>query len=57
MQLSARNQLKGRVVIRPAGPTRPRIHIDTGGRVIVPGERPSDEALVFVRASDATVAK
>jgi hypothetical protein len=57
MKRGARNQLKGRVVIRASGQTRLRIRIDTAGRVIDLGERPRDEVLVFVRASDAMVAK
>ncbi len=68
MKLSARNQLKGRVVAVNKGQTTAHVRIDIGGGVIVTasitndavddlGLRPGDEAFAVIKASDVIVAK
>lgn len=68
MKLSARNQLKGRVVAVQKGATTAHVRIDIGGGVIVTssitneavdelGLKVGDEAYAVVKASDVMVAK
>ena len=68
MKLSARNQLKGRIVTVTRGQTTAHVRIDIGGGVIVtssitneavddPGLRAGEEAWAVIKASDVMVAK
>jgi molybdopterin-binding protein len=68
MKLSARNQLKGRIVQVTKGQTTAHVRIDIGGGVIVTssitneavddlGLRTGDEAFAVIKASDVMVAK
>ncbi|HEX3862289.1 MAG TPA: molybdopterin-binding protein [Stellaceae bacterium] len=68
MKLSARNQLKGRIVEVRKGATTAHIRIDIGGGVIVTssitneaveelGLAAGDEAIAVIKASDVMVAK
>lgn len=68
MKLSARNQLKGRVISVNKGQTTAHVRIDIGGGVIVTssitneavddlGLAVGDEAYAVIKASDVMVAK
>jgi molybdopterin-binding protein len=68
MKLSARNQLKGRVVAVHKGTTTAHVRIDIGGGVVVTssitneavdelGLKTGDEAYAVIKASDVMVAK
>lgn len=68
MKLSARNQLKGRVVSVNKGATTAHVRIDIGGGAIVTssitneaiddlGLKVGDEAYAVIKASDVMVAK
>ena len=68
MKLSARNQLKGRVVEVRRGATTAHVRIDIGGGVVITssitneavddlGLAVGDEAFAVVKASDVMVAK
>ena len=68
MKLSARNQLKGRIVEVRRGATTAHVRIDIGNGVIVTssitneavddlGLAPGDEAVAVIKASDVMVAK
>ena len=68
MKLSARNQLKGRVVAVTKGQTTAHVRIDIGGGVVVTssitneavddlGLRVGDDAWAVVKASDVMVGK
>lgn len=68
MKLSARNQLKGRVVEVRRGATTAHVRIDIGNGVIVTssitneavddlGLAAGDEAIAVIKASDVMVAK
>jgi molybdopterin-binding protein len=68
MKLSARNQLKGRVVAVTKGQTTAHVRIDIGGGVIVTasitneavddlGLQPGDEAWAVIKASDVMIGK
>ena len=68
MKLSARNQLKGKVVEIRRGATTAHVRIDIGNRVIVTssitneavddlGLAVGDEATAVIKASDVMVAK
>jgi molybdopterin-binding protein len=68
MKLSARNQLKGKIVAVTKGQTTAHVRIDIGGGVIVTasitneavddlGLRVGDDALAVIKASDVMVGK
>jgi molybdopterin-binding protein len=68
MKLSARNQIKGRVVEVRKGATTAHVRIDIGGGVVIIssitneavddlGLRTGDEAIAVIKASDVMVAK
>jgi molybdopterin-binding protein len=68
MKLSARNQLKGKIVGVTKGQTTAHVRIDIGGGVIVTssitneavddlGLRVGDDAFAVIKASDVMVAK
>jgi len=68
MKLSARNQLKGRIVAVTKGQTTAHVRIDIGNGVIVTssitneavddlGLKIGDEAYAVIKASDVMVAK
>ena len=68
MRLSARNQLKGKIVTVTKGQTTAHVRIDIGGGVIVTssitneavddlGLRVGDDAFAVVKASDVMVGK
>jgi molybdopterin-binding protein len=68
MKLSARNQIKGKVVEVNKGQTTAHVRIDIGGGVIVTssitneavddlGLAVGDEAIAVIKASDVMVAK
>lgn len=68
MKLSARNQLKGRVVAVNKGQTTAHVRIDIGGGVVVTASitndavddlrlKIGDEAFAVIKASDVMVAK
>lgn len=68
MKLSARNQLKGRIVAVAKGATTAHVRIDIGGGVVVTasitneavdelGLKTGDEATAVIKASDVMVAK
>jgi molybdopterin-binding protein len=68
MRLSARNQLKGKIVTVTKGQTTAHVRIDIGGGVIVTssitneavddlGLKVGDDAFAVIKASDVMVAK
>jgi molybdopterin-binding protein len=68
MKLSARNQIKGKVVEVRKGTTTAHVRIDIGNGVVVTssitneavddlGLRAGDEAIAVIKASDVMVAK
>jgi molybdopterin-binding protein len=68
MKLSARNQLKGRVIEARKGQTTAHVRIDIGNGVIVTASitneavddlslKPGDEVAAIIKASDVMVAK
>jgi molybdopterin-binding protein len=68
MRISARNQLKGRIVEVRRGATTAHVRIDIGGGVIVTSSitneavdelalAAGDEAIAVIKASDVMVAK
>jgi molybdopterin-binding protein len=68
MKLSARNQLKGRVVAVIKGQTTAHVRIDIGGGVIVTSSitneaiddlalKVGDEAMAVIKASDVMIGK
>jgi molybdopterin-binding protein len=68
MRLSARNQIKGKVVAVQKGQTTGHVRIDIGGGVIITSSitneaiddldlKPGDEAIAVIKASDVMVAK
>jgi molybdopterin-binding protein len=68
MRLSARNQLKGRVIEARKGQTTAHVRIDIGNGVIVTASitneavddlalKPGDEVAAIIKASDVMVAK
>jgi molybdopterin-binding protein len=68
MKLSARNQIKGRVVEVRKGATTAHVRIEIGNGVIITasitneavddlGLGPGDEAIAVIKASDVIVAK
>jgi molybdopterin-binding protein len=68
MKISARNQLKGRIVGVAKGQTTAHVRIDIGGGVVVTasitneavddlGLQTGDEAYAIIKASDVMVAK
>ncbi len=68
MKLSARNQLKGKIVAVTKGQTTAHVRIDIGNGVLVTssitneavddlGLEPGDEAYAVIKASDVMVAK
>jgi molybdopterin-binding protein len=68
MKLSARNQLKGRIVAVTKGQTTAHVRIDIGGGVIVTSSitneavddlalKTGDDAIAVIKASDVMVAK
>lgn len=68
MQLSARNQLKGKITGVAKGATTAHVRIDIGGGVIVTssitneavdelGLKVGDDAIAVIKASDVMVAK
>jgi molybdopterin-binding protein len=68
MKLSARNQIKGRVVEVRKGSTTAHVRIDLGNGVVITtaitneavddlGLRAGDEAIAVIKASDVMVAK
>jgi molybdopterin-binding protein len=68
MKLSARNQLKGRIVAVTKGQTTAHVRIDIGGGVIVTSSitndavgdlalKTGDDAFAVIKASDVMVAK
>jgi len=68
MKLSARNQIKGKVIEVWKGATTAHVRIDIGGGVIITssitneavddlGLRTGDEAIAVIKASDVMVAK
>jgi molybdopterin-binding protein len=68
MKLSARNQIKGKVVGVPKGPTTGHVRIDIGNGVIVTSSitneaiddlalKVGDDAIAVIKASDVMVAK
>jgi molybdopterin-binding protein len=68
MKLSARNQLKGKIIAVTRGQTTAHVRIDIGNGVIVTssitneavddlGLKIGDEAIAIIKASDVMVAK
>ena len=68
MKLSARNQIKGRVVAVQKGATTSHVRIDIGNGVMITssitneavdelGLKQGDEAIAVIKASDVMVAK
>jgi molybdopterin-binding protein len=68
MKLSARNQLKGKIVSVQKGQTTAHISIDIGGGVVVTSSitneavddlalKPGDEAWAVIKASDVMIGK
>ncbi|MBV9199431.1 MAG: molybdopterin-binding protein [Alphaproteobacteria bacterium] len=68
MKLSARNQIKGKVVEVRKGATTAHVRIDIGNGVVVTssitneavdelGLNPGDDAIAVIKASDVMVAK
>jgi molybdopterin-binding protein len=68
MKLSARNQIKGRIVEFRKGSTTAHVRIDIGNGVVITssitneavddlGLRVGDEAIAVIKASDVMVAK
>ena len=68
MKLSARNQIKGKVVEVHKGATTAHVRIDIGGGVVITssitneavddlGLRTGDDAIAVIKASDVMVAK
>ena len=68
MKLSARNQIKGRVVDVKKGATTSHVRIDIGGGVVIVSSitneavddlalKPGDEAYAVIKASDVMVGK
>lgn len=68
MKLSARNQLKGKIIAVNKGQTTAHVRIDIGGGVIVTasitneavdelGLKVGDEAWAVIKASDVMIAK
>ena len=68
MKLSARNQLKGKIIAVTKGQTTSHVRIDIGGGVIVTSSitneavddlalKAGDEAFAVIKASDVMVAK
>ena len=68
MKLSARNQIKGKVVEVRKGATTAHVRIDIGNSVVITssitneavddlGLRPGDDAIAVIKASDVMVAK
>ena len=68
MKLSARNQIKGKVVAVQKGQTTAHVRIDIGGGVVITssitneavdelGLKVGDEAIAVIKASDVMVAK
>jgi molybdopterin-binding protein len=67
MKLSARNQLKGKVVSVVKGQTTAHVRVDVGGNIITPsitseavddlGLAVGDEVTVIVKASDVMIGK
>ena len=68
MKLSARNQIKGRIVEVRKGATTAHVRIDIGGGVVITssitneavddlGLRTGDDAIAVIKASDVMVAK
>ena len=68
MKLSARNQIKGRVVEVRKGATTAHVRIDIGNGIVITssitneavddlGLRAGDEAIAVIKASDVMVAK
>ncbi len=68
MKLSARNQLKGRVLEVKRGATTAHVRIDIGNGVIITSSitndavdelalNPGDQAIAVIKASDVMVAK
>ena len=68
MKISARNQIKGRVVEVRKGATTAHVRIDIGNGVVITssitneavddlGLRSGDEAIAVIKASDVMVAK
>ena len=68
MKLSARNQIKGRIVEVRKGATTAHVRIDIGGGAVITssitneavddlGLRTGDEAIAVIKASDVMVAK
>ena len=68
MQISARNQLKGRIVAVQNGQTTAHVRIDIGGGVVVTSSitneavddlalKIGDDAFAVIKASDVMVAK
>jgi molybdopterin-binding protein len=68
MKLSARNQLKGRIVGVQKGQTTAHVRIDIGGGVVVTASitneavdelalKTGDDALAVIKASDVMIAK
>ena len=68
MKLSARNQIKGRVVDVKRGATTSHVRIDIGNSVVIVSSitneavddlalRPGDEAYAVIKASDVMVGK
>jgi molybdopterin-binding protein len=67
LQLSARNQLKGKIAVVTKGATTAHIRIDIGGAVITAsitneavdelGLKPGDDAWAVIKASDVMIGK
>ncbi|GAA0580363.1 TOBE domain-containing protein [Rhizomicrobium electricum] len=68
MKLSARNQLKGKIVAVVKGQTTAHVRIDLGNGMVVTSSitneavddlqlAPGDEAIAIVKASDVMIAK
>jgi molybdopterin-binding protein len=66
MKLSARNQIKGKVVAVQKGQTTGHVRIDVGGGIIITASitneaiddlalKPGDEAVAVIKASDVMV--
>ncbi len=68
MKLSARNQLKGKIVSVNKGMTTAHVRVDIGGGVVITssitneavdelGLKPGDEAWAVIKASDVMIGK
>jgi molybdopterin-binding protein len=66
MKLSARNQIKGKVVAVQKGQTTGHVRIDVGGGIVITASitneaiddlalKPGDEAVAVIKASDVMV--